>query len=810
MPIGNGRMGTLVWTTPSALKFQINRPDVFAENCETHSFPERHTDYGSGCGYVDIDLVDFGDDVFAEPAFRQNLSLYDAFMTVRGNGITARVLAWHEREVIAIEVDDRRKQPVAINTDLRMLRYMLQYFDGENYKLATQREVKVTNRDHSATSKLDIRNGRIILTQKFEEGKYYNSSAVAIAVVGRKAKAKYTSDSAVRLSAAPANGRFTVLIASAVSFDPKQDVAALALAELDAAATKTFEALLNSNRSWWRDYWSKGFIQLHSADGVADFVEQHYTYFLYLMASTSRATYPPRFGGMLWFTNGDMREWGAQHWWANTSCYYNAMPPTNRLEIMDPVFTMYSRMYDSCARAARQQWGSQGIYIPETVWFDGLEDIPDDIAAEMRDLYLVRKPWEERSAKFQSYADTKHPHNSRWNWKDKGEWENGHFIYTDKGAGPFGQVNHIFSSGAKIAYLYWLRYEYSQDQAWLRDRAYPILKGVTEMYRNFPNVKKEADGKYHIHNVNNHEPVLAAQDTNEELSAMHGIVPITIRAAEILGVDAEMRPVWQEFLDNLAPLATNDSPGAQNPRKSGEPRIWIGGLPPVRRGNLSTPGIVPALYYDLCTIATEDQEMVKVTKATYDAIYPHGISESTPVNVLNRNGTAAAHLSRASDLKHMLHNQLRCLAPDHDFCDWQGGGKTGVLRNRLELREGPGAIDAERIGRVSEALHEALLQSVPPAPGKEPIIYLFPAWPKEWDAQYTLLARGAFLVSSSIQQGKIKFVQLLSQAGGECRVRNPWQGEVSLQRGDGKPETLRGSLLKFNTQKGEKIILRSV
>ena len=234
MPIGNGRMGTLVWTTPSALKFQINRPDVFAQNCETHSFPERHTDYGSGCGYVDIDFVDFGDDVFAAPGFRQNLSLYDALATVRGNGITARVLAWHDRDVIAIEIDDQRKQPAAVNTDLRMLRYMLQYFDGENYNLASQREVKVPNRGHSATSKLDIRNGRIILTQKFEEGKYYNSSAVAIAVVGRRAKARYLSDSTVRLSAAPGNGRFLILISSAASFDPKQDVAALALGELDA------------------------------------------------------------------------------------------------------------------------------------------------------------------------------------------------------------------------------------------------------------------------------------------------------------------------------------------------------------------------------------------------------------------------------------------------------------------------------------------------------------------------------------------------------------------------------------------------
>jgi len=61
LPTGNGRMGSLVWTSPSALKFQINRADVFAENSSTHSFPERHGDYASGCGFVDIDFVDYGD-----------------------------------------------------------------------------------------------------------------------------------------------------------------------------------------------------------------------------------------------------------------------------------------------------------------------------------------------------------------------------------------------------------------------------------------------------------------------------------------------------------------------------------------------------------------------------------------------------------------------------------------------------------------------------------------------------------------------------------------------------------------------------
>jgi len=72
-PIGNGRMGSLVWTTPSALHFQINRVDVFGEDSYTTSFPKQDSDYAGGCGYVDINLVDSGDAVFAGEKFHQHL-----------------------------------------------------------------------------------------------------------------------------------------------------------------------------------------------------------------------------------------------------------------------------------------------------------------------------------------------------------------------------------------------------------------------------------------------------------------------------------------------------------------------------------------------------------------------------------------------------------------------------------------------------------------------------------------------------------------------------------------------------------------
>ena len=65
------------------------------------------------------------------------------------------------------------------------------------------------------------------------------------------------------------------------------------------------------------------------------------------------------------------------------------------------------------------------------------------------------------------------------------------------------------------------------------------------------------------------------------------------------------------------------------------------------------------------------------------------------------------------------------------------------------------------------------------------------------------------LVSSLMEKGKIEFVQIESQAGGECRLRNPWPDtKVALERSGDKAEELSGDLLRFSTTKGELITIR--
>ena len=755
LPIGNGRTGTLVWTSPSALKFQINRVDVFSSNASSVSFPRADSDYGSSCGYVDIHLVQAGEDVFDGPKFRQHLSVYDGLMTVEGNGVVARLFAWHGGDVMAVEIDDQRKNPSAVNIDLRMLRYAVQTIYDKSYELAKNNAVEVHTAEHTATSQLHVKNGRILLTQQYREKEYYNATAVAIQVLGKKSRARVLNESTVQLSAAPAKGTFTILVSSASTFDPSFDVLAVALKELDIASAKSFEQLKSDNTKWWADFWSKGFVSLSSKDGQADFVEKNYTYFLYLMGSTSLGDFPPRFGGLLFNTNGDMRRWGSQYWWANTSAYYRNLLAANRPELLEPLFSMYSGMYESCAIAARQQWGSQGIWIPEIVAFDGMEELPPDIAQELQDLVLARKRYEDRSAKFQWFIETKNRHHARWNFQADGHWDHGHFVVPTKASfqpgrfaspevvnGIFGHCTHILGAGARIAQVYWQKYEYTLDKEWLKNRAYPMIKGAAEFYRNFPNLKKEVDGKYHIHHVNNGEGRWNSSNSPYEINTMRMIFPIAVQASEVLGVDADLRPLWQEIKDNLVELE-------ERPRRSRSSRGGYGAF--VYGG----PG----------------------------AIEPLGSEPELKSMFLNFNRTGG-------------------------FIDSTGIGGGKIFRNRLRLREGPGAIDAEHIGGLTSGIHQSLLRDVPESPSEQSVIQVFPSWPKDWNAAFTLVARGGFLVSSSQQSGETEFIEVTSQLGRECLIQNPWnEGEVSVLRNGRKSGSLSGVTLRIPTDKGEHVTL---
>ena len=807
IPVGNGRMGSLVWTTPNRLHFQINRVDVFANNCRTNSFVEVHDDYCSGCAFLDIE---FEGQPFPESGFRQRLLVYDGMLTIDGEGISIRVVPSMVQDVFAIIVDPRQSSERRYSVTLRMLRYATKFFGRQTEPLAEEHAIRVPHRSQTATAQLILRGNRIALSQEFREGDFCARSAVAVAFQSASGEAQILNDTDISLSASKA-GPFAIMVASAATLESDEDAAAAAYRQLDAVSAQSAAESERQTQEWWHGYWAGGAVELHSKDGTAEFVQQNYHYFLYLMAATSRGNLPPKFNGMLWNTGGDLRMWGAQQWFTNLSCYYAALPATGRFDLMEPMFDMYTGMFEACTRAARQQWGSCGIYIPETVYFDGLEELPQEIATEMRQLYLLQKPWEQRSGMFMDLAERKHPFSSRWNWIVQGKWKDGKYTISERGFGPYGPTSHMFSSTAKIAWLYWQRYEYTLDREWLRERAYPMLRGAVEFYRNHPNLRKEKDGRYHMHWSNSGEPVFGVRDSFEDMVAMRCITGAVLRAATILNADQEMPPTWREFLEHLAPLPTTTDADALHPPDYNGPRIFVNGLKPAVKADRIPTGWMPDInslpiwFFDLSNVETQDRDAFALAEATFDRLLHEGLHPETPVGILSMLAVAAASLGRADAVRILLPNQMR--PQPNPRSPWYK--ESGLLENRMTLGEGAQALHAEHLGRAAEALHRALLQSNPPAAGEDPIVHLFPAWPREWDARYTLLARGGFRVTAAMRNGTVEYAELESLAGAVCRVRNPFPGDgVQLYRNGRRAEDLSGSLLIFETSRSERIMLR--
>ena len=762
-PVGNGRMGSLVWTNPQALGFQINRVDVFSINADTRTFDGTPRDYCGGSGLVDIDFQS-NEAVFTDENFNQHLSCYDGTVETAGKGIKTKTFVWNDEDVMAVKVIDSRifQTPTVVN--LRALRPLI-----------------VQRGKHKAISKMEIIGDKIVLTQEFTENQYFCKSAVAIAIPDNKTRAWISKDTELKLSTITGTRNYTVFISSAATFDRNTDVVAKAISQLDHAKSKGYDKMLASNKEWWNSFWEQSYIQLHSTDGEADYVAKNYAYYLYLMGSASRGEYMVKFNGMLWNTDGDTRAWGGSYWGANQSCLYNALLTANKFELINPMFKMYSRMYDACALSARQQWGSKGIYIAETIGFEGDHAMPDSIASEIRELLLVNKPWDQRSQAYKDYAGGRNRWLSRWN--------NG------IGKDAFGPVTHIFSRGAKLAYLYWMNYEFTQDKVWLEKSAYPMVKGIAEFYRNFPNLQKAADGKYHIYHVNDNEPIWDGHNTVEEISSMMGILPVAIKASEILNVDADLRPLWKELLQNLSPLPMSN----EFPELKGKPVTFVKSLLPVQEGGeasaLPDLNTMPIWCFDLATLESKEKEMMKIANNTFDCYFPNGINDKTIAGTLTMLPIVGAMLGRSDAVKYLIPNQMKALTKP-------------VFENRMDCMEGVQAMTAERLGRSSEALQNALCQSIPSKPGEPTIIRVFPAWPKEWDVQFKLLCRGNFLVSSSSQNGEIQYVGLKSQSGSDCRIRNPWGvAKLDIYEDSKKIKSVDGNLISFKTKVNGKYIL---
>ena len=237
-----------------------------------------------------------------------------------------------------------------------------------------------------------------------------------------------------------------------------------------------------------------------------------------------------------------------------------------------------------------------------------------------------------------------------------------------------------------------------------------------------------------------------------------------------LQVDNDLRANWRDRLAKLSPFPTFERQGKTVFRWAETGRDWCGG------NTIGIQHIYPASQIGLDSDAT----LLQTAKNMVDEMARWNDGNGT-----NTFYPAAARVGYDPQviLQHMSGFVKKSAKPNF-YIHSSGGG-------------------VESFNVVPSGICEMLLQSFQ---GK---IRIFPDWPSDATAKFgDLRAYGGFVISSSMENGAVQYVRLISDVGGNAVVVNPWTDQAAaLFRNGVSSGTLAGPLLTIPTSAHETLLL---
>ncbi|HEX4084399.1 MAG TPA: LamG-like jellyroll fold domain-containing protein [Chthoniobacteraceae bacterium] len=430
-------------------------------------------------------------------------------------------------------------------------------------------------------------------------------------------------------------------------------------------------------------------------------IERHWYAALYIMGSCSR---PGKVAPGLW---GNWITTDSPLWSGDFHLNYNFQAPffivysSNHADLSLPMYeAMNEWMPEAEATAKRHGW--KGVHYPVGIGPWGLQTAGPD------------KDWGQRSD------------------------------------AAYAAINYIW---------YW---QYTRDDAWLRQTGYPYLREVAAFWENY---LKDENGRYVIYNDSIHEG--SGPDFNSILSLglVRTLFKNMLAMSEALGVDADKRAKWQDILARISAFPLQQMGGKTVFRYSEKGTPWNGG------NTLGIQHIFPAGAIGL----DSDPKLLEISRNMIDAMKRWD----------DNNGFSTWYSACAR----VGYDPEKILAGLHTECERHS-------MPNLAMSYGGGGIEN---GSGFLAINEMLLQS------NEGVLRLFPDWPRNLDARFgDLRADGAFLVSAQMESGAVNGVVIRSEKGCPCTIQNPWPGRRVSITGRGE---LAGDRFTFKMAPGETVTL---
>ena len=474
-----------------------------------------------------------------------------------------------------------------------------------------------------------------------------------------------------------------------------------------------------SHNAYWHSFWSKSSITMHSRHGFADYLENLYNLFLYMMADMSTGPDAPKFNGGDFLFLNNWRSWGGEYWYNNTREMYWPLLPSNHADLWKPFIDLYWRHMSVFKKSTHEFYGVDGICVPETM--DGYSGIGDNTHNPYTCLYLT--------------------------------------------------------SGTELAYEFYRYYLYTHDETFLKEKAYPMMKDTITFELNF--LTKGKNGIYHVYPSDARETYWWIKDSITTLSSLKCVLPILIDTSKKLGVDEKERIHWQYVLDHLAPFVIDKK------TNTFLPGTFLNVYPPTRFTKVEA-------VYPINKRTNKSGNAFNCEDIVCDPVYPWGLiglnSSQKELEIMRNtylkspwrwwgygnawNPTAvwAARLGMTEEVVKRLREYVNYVQMFPNGMASTPGRMPKIWGK--QLGDSPGFDSA---GVMATTIQQMMLQSY------DNLIRIFPAWPNGWQCEFTLLAQGGFLVSSSIgKNGNIPMIKIFSQKGGVCSILNPWKGDIKF------------------------------
>lgn len=525
-----------------------------------------------------------------------------------------------------------------------------------------------------------------------------------------------------------------------------------AIKEADSLTIETLQQAKKEHRDWWNKFWLESSISIGDEE-----LEQSYYMSQYLFACSSRAG---KFAPGIWgpFVTCDNAAWGGDyHLNYNYQAPYWASFSSNHIHLTENFDQPLLDYMEKGKQHAQKLLGCRGIYYPVGIG-------PKGLCTSM-----WPKTQEEMMEKYATTENT-----------------------IDGGYKFLGQkINAVFSVGNML-----MRHYSTYDEDYAR-HVYPYLSACADFWEDYLCLE---NGRYVIKmdhfnevmpNLRNHGQWRhRLGDFNSTLSL--GLVRMLFKGimdmSTFLQIDQKRHAKWTDILNRLSdyPTAPNtegrlslknmeSGPAGVEERPSGLNRVSIHGL--ILPGGVTGP----------------------MTDSTFNAI------------LLNDVNHWQEKMKRPEDWGNTFNNGIETCFPGAVRIGYDAQLLLEHLKRRISMTvysngwitQGGGGI--ETLAAVPLTINEMLLQSY------EGILRIFPNWIQHKDASFhNLRAYGAFLVSSSLKNGRVEAVELISEKGRTCTMENPWPTEkVTLWRNDKKAETLAGKYITFSTTEKESIKLKA-